>query len=313
MLAPYLREADTPAMLSPYLRTNVAAATYEATANKATDFSTINNTKFPTTQAVSNYITGLGYQTLLNAGYAITGVGGGLINVDTTKVPNYRQVDSMIDAAPAPVTSVNGYTGAVDVGLDDVLLVDGATTASIAARIFAVNNASNGFVASIRAPNLTAGRSDTLQDKSGTIALTSDISLQTALDNNNSALGDINISGQITADLLAVNNGTHTAFFQNSVATANRVIDAPDQDGTLLVRQQIKGGTATFNGDGVTAIFNIAHGLGTTPTIPLVFAGFNPSNNYWISAISSTNITVRFQAAPGPGTNNVIIYWIAIL
>lgn len=61
----------TSAALSPYLTSATAASTYqpllgftaENVANKATSFATLNNTLYPTTQAVSNYVTGLGYIT----------------------------------------------------------------------------------------------------------------------------------------------------------------------------------------------------------------------------------------------------------
>lgn len=61
----------TSSALSPYLLTSTAASTYqpllgftaEDVANKAVNFATLNNTLYPTTQAVSNYVTGLGYIT----------------------------------------------------------------------------------------------------------------------------------------------------------------------------------------------------------------------------------------------------------
>ena len=71
----------TSSALSPYLTSVTAASTYltianaastyqtllgftaENLANKATSFATLNNTLYPTTQAVSNYVTGLGYIT----------------------------------------------------------------------------------------------------------------------------------------------------------------------------------------------------------------------------------------------------------
>ena len=57
--------------LVPYLLASTAASTYqpllgftaEDVANKAINFATLNNTLYPTTQAVSNYVTGLGYIT----------------------------------------------------------------------------------------------------------------------------------------------------------------------------------------------------------------------------------------------------------
>jgi hypothetical protein len=61
----------TSSALSPYLTSALAASTYqpllgftaEDVANKAINFATLNNTLYPTTQAVSNYVTGLGYIT----------------------------------------------------------------------------------------------------------------------------------------------------------------------------------------------------------------------------------------------------------
>lgn len=71
----------TSAALSPYLTSATAASTYltianaastyqpllgftaENVSNKATSFTILNNTLYPTTQAVSNYVTGLGYIT----------------------------------------------------------------------------------------------------------------------------------------------------------------------------------------------------------------------------------------------------------
>jgi hypothetical protein len=55
----YNKLSDTASMLSVYLRSNVAAATYEPLANKATDFSTVNNTLYPTVQASKTYMDAL--------------------------------------------------------------------------------------------------------------------------------------------------------------------------------------------------------------------------------------------------------------
>lgn len=67
-LSPYLTSVTAA---STYLTISNAASTYqpllgftaENVANKATSFATLNNTLYPTTQAVSNYVTGLGYIT----------------------------------------------------------------------------------------------------------------------------------------------------------------------------------------------------------------------------------------------------------
>ena len=80
----------------------------------------------------------------------------------------------------------------------------------------------------------------------------------------------------------------------------------------------ILGGMATFSGNGVTKVFNIAHGAGSTPTkysvTPasdgVVKNSFNDDtgSRYYITA-DSTNLIINFFRAPTSGTNNLSFSW----
>jgi hypothetical protein len=69
-------------------------------------------------------------------------------------------------------------------------------------------------------------------------------------------------------------------------------------------------GLSQANGNGSTTLFNIAHGLGSTPTY--AFISVAQSGSAFIGTqytVDSTNIAVTFASAPASGTNNVKIYW----
>jgi len=70
-------------------------------------------------------------------------------------------------------------------------------------------------------------------------------------------------------------------------------------------------GTATFNGDGTTTQFKIAHGLTSTPSKVLVTpASSNATGSFYVTA-DATYIYVNYTTAPPSGTNNVILNWYA--
>lgn len=71
-----------------------------------------------------------------------------------------------------------------------------------------------------------------------------------------------------------------------------------------------RGGKATASGNGSTTVFNIAHGLGSTPNH--AFVQCQSHNIGFTYATDATNITVTFASAPGSGTNNVIFNWKAV-
>jgi hypothetical protein len=74
-----------------------------------------------------------------------------------------------------------------------------------------------------------------------------------------------------------------------------------------------KGGIATFSGDGSTLTFLIPHGLTATPTVALVgkAIGGLPAIDYWEA--DATHIKVYFVSAPPSGTENVKIWYLALM
>jgi hypothetical protein len=66
-------------------------------------------------------------------------------------------------------------------------------------------------------------------------------------------------------------------------------------------------GKALASGNGSTTLFNIAHGLGATPSNAMISVS-KPSiaRTY---TVDSTNIAVTFDSAPANASNNVEIYW----
>jgi hypothetical protein len=71
----------------------------------------------------------------------------------------------------------------------------------------------------------------------------------------------------------------------------------------------MKTGTATFSGTGAQTVFNIPHGLSSTPSHYLVGAGSAAAaGSFWYSA-DATNIIVTYITAPVSGASNVILKW----
>jgi hypothetical protein len=94
-----------------------ALALKEAVANKATTFGTLNNTLYPTTQAVANYVTGLGYTSL--SGTGIVKSSGGTISYLTDNSGNWNTAFGWGDWHH---TTLAGY------GITDIPLSADATT-----------------------------------------------------------------------------------------------------------------------------------------------------------------------------------------
>jgi len=72
-------------------------------------------------------------------------------------------------------------------------------------------------------------------------------------------------------------------------------------------------GVATFSGDGSTTVFNIPHGLPSTPTKYGVSPLTPDADADRTITADATNIIVTFSAAPPAGTNNVKFGWWAKL
>jgi len=68
-------------------------------------------------------------------------------------------------------------------------------------------------------------------------------------------------------------------------------------------------GVATFSGDGTTTVFNIPHGLVSTPRVAWVMAESDDARGDKKVTRGATNITVTFATAPPAGTDNVVLGW----
>ena len=92
----------------------------------------------------------------------------------------------------------------------------------------------------------------------------------------------------------------------------NTVVDALDEL-NQRAPDKIACGMATFSGDDATTEFQIEHGLGEEPTCVICGKGAPnlPDVDYWTA--DETYITVVFKSAPPSGTDNVKIWYLAIV
>ena len=120
-------------------------------------------------------------------------------------------------------------------------------------------------------------------------------------------------------DILAYDTGT-TKYIRIPRGSNGQYLKATSTDiaWQTVTPATVLGGMVTFSGNGVTKIFNIAHGAGSTPTkysvTPasdgVVRNSFNDdtSSRYYVTA-DSTNLIVNFFRAPLSGTNNLVFSW----
>lgn len=122
----------------------------------------------------------------------------------------------------------------------------------------------------------------------------------------------VTATSQATGDILK-NNGTK--FVRMARGSGLQVLrtnsGATDLEWASLDSERI--GKSTANGNASTTVFNIAHGVGANPTYAIVSVAQSGSTNLDYSyTTDATNIVVTFTSAPSSGTNNVVIYWIAV-
>ena len=86
----------------------------------------------------------------------------------------------------------------------------------------------------------------------------------------------------------------------------NSVVDALNELDT-----KVKGGVASFTGDGATKVFQITHDTGATPTSVMVgkAAADLPDLDYWVA--DETTISVVFKEAPAEGAT-IKLWWLAL-
>lgn len=110
----------------------------------------------------------------------------------------------------------------------------------------------------------------------------------------------------ITAQALLRGNGT-SAPTEVTVGSTDQVLAVVAGAPAWKTPSSERVGKGTASGNGSTVVFNIAHGLGATPTYAFVDCSSHAIARTW--TLTSTNIVVTFTTAPSTGTSNVIIYW----
>lgn len=92
----------------------------------------------------------------------------------------------------------------------------------------------------------------------------------------------------------------------------NKLVDILDEINRRIPKKMVAS-TAIFSGDGTTTEFQIEHGLEETPTCVICGKGAPnlPDIDYWVAG--SAYITVVFKSAPPEGTDNIKIWYLAII
>ena len=108
---------------------------------------------------------------------------------------------------------------------------------------------------------------------------------------------------------ILISNGTK--FVRLARGSTNQVLQSTATSLQWATFNAENTGIATASGNGSTTVFNIAHSIGSTPTV--YTANLLSHNNIGITvSATSTNIVVTCASAPPSGTGNVKIYWRAV-
>lgn len=110
----------------------------------------------------------------------------------------------------------------------------------------------------------------------------------------------------LSSDTKPTTYATNTLFIETNTGKIKRYNGSSWVD--LLTAENT--GIATASGNGSTTVFNIAHNIGSPPTV--YTATCLSHTNVFTTSADSTNVIVTFTTAPPSGTNNVKIYWRAI-
>ena len=158
--------------------------------------------------------------------------------------------------------------------------------------------------------NLSANRTVTLPLLAGNDTFAMQAFTQTLTNKTvNTTDNTVTATSQATGDILK-NNGTK--FVRLARGTGLQVLrtnsGGTDVEWGSLDSERV--GKSTASGNGSATQFNIAHGLGSTPTY--AFISVAQSGSAFVGTqftVDTTNIVVTFATAPASGTDNVIIYW----
>ena len=122
---------------------------------------------------------------------------------------------------------------------------------------------------------------------------------------------DINSDTQYRYDKFQIRNSGNTFGHKHrSLATVARTITYPDADVTVGEGGGLSaGGQISFNGTASQTVFNIPHGLGTTPDFISVQPASPDAFGSFTRTKTSTNIVITYQIPPPLGTSNVRFEW----
>lgn len=74
----------------------------------------------------------------------------------------------------------------------------------------------------------------------------------------------------------------------------------------------LKGGTATKSGDGITTVFTIPHEAVNMPVGAFVEAQSDDARGVVSTTWDVSNITVTYAIAPPQGTDNLVFSWVVV-
>lgn len=155
----------------------IAALGYtpEDVANKATGLTGANNTTYPTTLAVSSAIGAIDLQQATNVGATTTNfvtLNNGLNVNDSLSFGPTLQIPTSGSLHPITISNINDFPGTSDLNAS-IILTDRVS-------IISNNNAANQNKVTFNTASLSAGRTVSFQDTSGTVSYTSDLASATA-------------------------------------------------------------------------------------------------------------------------------------
>lgn len=230
--------------------------TAENTANKATDFSVINNTKYPTTQACSTYVAGLGYITG-NQSITLSGdVSGTGTTAITTTIGAGKVTNTMLAGSIDLTTKVTGT----------LPVANGGTGAATLTGILKGNGTSAFTAATAGTDYTTPTGSESLTNKT--------------INGSSNTITNVSLTTAVTGILPSANGGTNNAFFTVSgPATSAKTFTFPNASATVLTDNAVvtgaQGGTGV-NNSGKT--ITLANNLVTSGNFSLTLTATGVTN-----------------------------------
>ena len=123
---------------------------------------------------------------------------------------------------------------------------------------------------------------------------------------NDSTDKTVTLSSQDTT-LSIEDGGTQVKAVTSTMNFLGGLSVTDDGANAVSISSDVEFGSETFSGDGVQTEFQIAHGLGTTPSSWTIEATTDDGSGHSHSTADGTNITVFYDTAPPSGTNNIVL------